>query len=60
MCAIRGPNPSVPRLAKESSLTHHPEDFLMINRDPFPVQLGGDPTIAIARKLFCQFLDPVP
>jgi hypothetical protein len=30
----------------------------MVDRDSFPVQLGGDPTIAVPVKLFHQFFDP--
>jgi hypothetical protein len=57
---IRGPDPSVPRLTEQVSLAHQAQNLLVIDPDPFPVQLSGDPAIAIAVKLFGQFFDPFP
>lgn len=60
MSRVGGRLESALDLAKERLLAHDPEHPLVVNRPPSPVELLGDPTISVARKLEYYPLYGVP
>ena len=42
---------AAPQLAKQRFLSHDPQNPLMVDGPAAPIELSGDPTVSVARKL---------